>query len=64
MTFLWPERYDPGTYSEFRVPGGEEYSRLDADDLPPEEIANAALHLLRGQLTLPVEDLVREVARL
>lgn len=64
ITFVWPARVEPETYSEFRVPGGEENSRRDADDLPPEEIANAALHVLQGQLSLPTQDLVRELARL
>jgi very-short-patch-repair endonuclease len=63
-TFLWPARFEPEAYAEFRVPGGEESARRDADDLPPEEIANAALHVLQRQISLPVEDLVREIARL
>lgn len=64
VAFLWPSGLNPETYTGFRVPAGDEKSRRDADDLPPEEIANAALSTLQGQISLPLDDLVREVARL
>ncbi len=63
-TFLWPHGYEPSDYKEFRVPGPEEGARRDADDLPPEEVANAAQYVLHGQISLPADDLVRELARL
>lgn len=61
VVFLWPKGVDPETYSDFRVPGD---ARREAGDLPPEEIANAAVHVLKWQVSLPVDDLVRELARL
>jgi hypothetical protein len=39
-------------------------ARREATDIPPEEIANAAQHLLGQHISLPLDDLVRETARL
>jgi hypothetical protein len=46
------------------VPGEDEISRREARDLPPEEIANAALAVLEQQVSLPAADLMRETGRL
>jgi very-short-patch-repair endonuclease len=61
--FLWPKNVDPNTYIAFRVPAPGEAPR-DPQDLPPEEIAAALLHIMRSQVGLPRDDLVREGARL
>ena len=50
-------------YKTFRISGTDERSRRGPADLPPEEIANAALYILGQQIALPLEDLVRETAR-
>ncbi len=63
VKFLWPHDADPATYDTFRLPG-EGDTRRDAQDLPPEEIANALLYVVRSQVALPRDDLVREGARL
>lgn len=63
VTFLWPPAVQPYSYESFRIPSFDETTRRTADDLPPEEIANAALYVLKGQVSLPVDALVREVAR-
>lgn len=63
-TFLWSPSQNPGTFSIFRIPGTNESSRRDADELPPQEVANAAMHVLEQNVSLPVNDLVRETARL
>jgi hypothetical protein len=60
---LWPKNVDPNTYIAFRVPAPGEAPR-DPQDLPPEEIAAALLHIIRSQVGLPRDDLVREGARL
>jgi very-short-patch-repair endonuclease len=62
--FLWSLALDPDQYQDFRVPGVDERSRREVEDIPPEEIAAAALAVLAAQVSLPVADLVRETARL
>ncbi|MDO8673478.1 MAG: DUF3320 domain-containing protein, partial [Dehalococcoidia bacterium] len=62
--FYWPEAVDPAQYESFRIPSEGKQTRRDAEDIPPEESANAALEVLRQQISLPEDDLVREVARL
>ena len=65
-TFYWSRRRGPRKYAEFRVPGvpGADDFRRDAEDIPPEEFANAVRYVLERQISLPKEDLVREVYRL
>ncbi|MHB8782936.1 MAG: DUF3320 domain-containing protein [Desulfobacteria bacterium] len=62
--FLWTPTQDPESFSLFRISGKNENSKRDAEDLPPQEVANAALHILDQNVSLPVADLVRETARL
>jgi Superfamily I DNA and RNA helicases and helicase subunits len=63
MTFLWGPAQDPKTYSLFRIAGNDDNSKRDAETLPPQEVANAALHVLEQHVSLPATDLVRETAR-
>jgi very-short-patch-repair endonuclease len=63
-TFLWAASQTPGSYEQFRVPGGNPDLLRDAEELPPEEVANAALHLLRQHISAPRGDLARETSRL
>ena len=62
--FLWSPNQDPQKFTLFRIAGDTEYSKRDAECLPPQELANAALHVLEENISLPVADLVRETARL
>jgi hypothetical protein len=62
-TFLWQSDADPATYALFRVPGDDAETVRDASDLPPEEIGNAVLYLLRQHISAPEEDLIREAGR-
>jgi very-short-patch-repair endonuclease len=62
--FLWAPNQDAKTFSLFRIAGENENSKRDAEYLPPQEIANAALHVLEQNVSLPIADLVRETARL
>lgn len=62
--FLWPRELAPAEYRGFRVPGASGDSVRGAEDLPVEEIANAALHLLESHMSAPMDELVRETARL
>jgi very-short-patch-repair endonuclease len=60
--FLWPPNLDPATYSTFRAPGVGEEEQRDIDEIPPEEIGAAAVHVLKEQVSLPMEQLTRETA--
>jgi very-short-patch-repair endonuclease len=64
MVFLWAPSQDPKNFFQIRVAGENESSKRDAEYLPPQEVANAALHILEQHVSLPVADLVRETARL
>ena len=62
--FIWELFHDPKSFTLFRIPGKNEHSKRDAEHLPPQEVANAALYVLEQHISLPVADLVRETARL
>lgn len=61
--FYWPDGIHPEHYEVYRVPEDEQHRR-NAEDLPPEEIANAIKEILFMQGSIPKEDLVRETIRL
>lgn len=61
--FLWPSDLDPAAYRLFRVPGGDPETVRGAAELPAQEIGNAILYLLRQHISVPEEDLIREVGR-
>lgn len=64
-TFLWPKAMSPMDYDGFRVPAvNDPDSHRSIEDLPVEEIAYAALHILRPHISAPVDDIVRETSRL
>lgn len=59
--FLWrSEVYDQ--YDTFRTPASEN-ERRDVTDIPKEELACAIKDILRRQISLPLDDIVREVCR-
>jgi Protein of unknown function (DUF3320). len=64
MKYYWPANLNPNTYKGFRVPNSDKQSRRDVEDIPLEEIKNAATEILVQQISLPKEDLIREAARL
>ena len=61
--FLWKDDHDPSNYGIFRVSHDESQKR-DAEDLPPEEVANGIHEILKHQISLPKPDLVREASRM
>ncbi len=62
--FLWLVGLDPSRWTDFRVPDPtDDLTSRDAEHLPPEEIANAALQIVQGQIGLSQEDLVRHTAQ-
>ncbi len=60
---FWADGQDPLLYASFRT-AGEGEARREASHLPLPEIAAAALAVLREQIGLPFEDLVREAGEL
>ncbi|HMM37167.1 MAG TPA: DUF3320 domain-containing protein [Desulfovibrio sp.] len=63
-TFLWERQTPPDVYTGFRIPGGSEESQRDPGEIPPEEIANAARHVLRQHISASRDVLEQETARL
>lgn len=63
-TFLWEKQAPPDVYTGFRIPGGNDESQRDPDEIPPEEIANAARHVLRQHISASRDVLEQETARL
>lgn len=63
QTFFWNNGQQPNSYALYRVPLNDAQKR-DADDLPPQEIANAVREILKNQISLAKADLVRETAKL
>lgn len=63
-TFLWERQTPPDAYTGFRIPGGSEESQRDPGEIPPEEIANAARHVLRQHISASRDVLEQETARL
>lgn len=61
--FYWNRSQDPSCYSLYRISGSGD-SKRDIRDIPCQEIANAAAAVLRSQVGLPADDLIRETARL
>lgn len=62
VVWYWHSGQDPDTYAGFRVSGAGR-ARRDAADVPAQEAANALCEVLREQIALPEEDLLRETAK-
>lgn len=60
---LWKQQHNPSEYSVFRISELESHKR-DADDLPPEEVANAVRYVLINQISLPKTELIRETSKI
>ncbi len=60
----WPEGVSPAAWDGLRVPDADADSRRAIDDIPAEELGNAALYLLAQQDATSSEGLARAVCRL
>ncbi|MDH7603193.1 MAG: DUF3320 domain-containing protein, partial [Armatimonadota bacterium] len=60
--FFWPPNLDPDKYRIFRVSRNSDVRR-SPKDIAPQEIANAALYVLRRHGSMPADDLIVETAR-
>jgi hypothetical protein len=61
--YFWPQGIEPAAYGIFRVPTNEG-ERRSAEDLPPEEVAAAVKAVLSAQISLPQDDLVKQVVKI
>ena len=61
--FYWNKEQDPLSYNIYRVPKDGDPKR-NADDLPKEEIISGIKDVLSNQISLPEEELIREVAKI
>jgi len=61
MTFYWQKDQDPDVHIGFRV-NGEGAHHRDVRDVPVQEIANAIYTVLYEQVSMGLEDLLRETA--
>jgi hypothetical protein len=61
--FYWPAGSDPEHWAAWRF-AADEAQRRNAEDLPPEEAANAVRAVLAAQISLPEDDLIRQVVKL
>lgn len=59
----WSEHLNPEDYSGFRVYTNNGQKR-DAEDIPYIEISNAVKEILIHQISLPLDELIRETSRL
>ena len=62
VVWYWHSGQDPDTYAGFRISGAG-LSKRDVADVPAQEAANALCEVLREQIALPEEDLLRETAK-
>ena len=60
--FYWREEQNPEAYLGFRISAEGEYRR-DVRDVPVQEIANAIYAVLYEQISMGLDDLLREAAR-
>ena len=61
--FLWNKQQTPDGYTEIRTNGEGECKR-DIREIPVQEAANAVCLVLKEQISMSHDDLVRESARL
>lgn len=62
--FIWFSKMPPAEYEGFRVPSNDPESQREAKDIPPEEITNAARHILKQHISASREVLIKETAYL
>ena len=62
--FFWRQDQDPEQYETFRRQGKNPDQQRKAQEIPPEEAAAAALHMLRQNIALPMDELTSGAARL
>ncbi len=61
--FYWKATQEPDEYNKYRI-AGEDDQKRNPEDLPKEEIVCGIKETLTNQISLPEEDLIREVAKI
>lgn len=62
--FVWTRNLIDNPYKTFRIPGETDLKPRTAEEICPEEIANAAAQVLAQNISMAQDDLTRETARL
>lgn len=62
--FLWRDDQNPSTYSLCRESDASADNKRAMDDICAEEIANGVINVLKNQISLEKQDLIRETAAL
>jgi hypothetical protein len=60
--FVWTKELVEKPYEGFRIPGERDSKARTAEEICPEEIANAAAQVLTLHISMGQEDLTRETA--
>jgi superfamily I DNA and/or RNA helicase len=61
--FFWKQEQDPTEFTVYRS-AENDHDKRSPDDIPPMEIANAVKQVLKEQISLSKNDLIRETAKL
>jgi hypothetical protein len=61
--FFWKQEQHPAEFTVYRS-AENDHDKRNADDIPPKEIANAVKQVLKEQISLSKDDLIRETAKL
>lgn len=60
--FIWTKQRLEKSYDDFRIPGENDQKIRTAEEICPEEIANAAAQILALHISMSRDDLAREIA--
>jgi superfamily I DNA and/or RNA helicase/very-short-patch-repair endonuclease len=63
IIFYWDFQQEPEKYDLLRVAEYDQHKR-NAEDIPKEEVKNCIKEILNNQISLPEEDLIKEVAKI
>lgn len=63
VIYYWSADQDVNVYTGYRL-SSDDTDRRAAEELPPEEVANAIHYILRSQISLPQDELIRQTTKL
>ncbi|WP_319524596.1 DUF3320 domain-containing protein [uncultured Desulfosarcina sp.] len=62
--FIWTKKLAEEPYNRYRIPGKNDSKVRTAEEICPEEIANAAIEILAMHISMSLDDLTKETANL